>query len=453
MNLVCIGLSFHTAPVAVRERLAFTPTSLRSMLGWLAGAGRPDGVREVVILSTCNRTELYAALDGAPGPDGMPDVAPLIDAFAEGASVGRAAVVPHLYTPAGPAAVRHLMEVAAGVDSMIVGEAEILGQVGQAAAEARALGASGPVLDALFTAAQRAGRRARRETAIGTRAASVPSAAVQLARATVGDIARCHVALVGAGQMGVLAAKALVGQGARSLVVSNRSYERAVALANTWEGCAVTFDRLADAVAAADIVVTSTSAPHPVLRRADVEPIMARRPERPLLVIDIAVPRDVEPDVGTVPGVRLLDIDDLAATVEGNLAERSAAIPGVAEILDAETARFQRWLATAAAAPDIAALQQWADTVREREVRRTLRKLAHLGAEDQAAVRAMAEALTAKLLHPPIARLRAEAGDPPRFRDADLARAMDGAGSAGGPAHVNGHGPHATGGARSAWPG
>ncbi len=440
MNLVCIGLSFHTAPVAVRERLAFTPTSLRSMLGWLAGTGRPAGLREVVILSTCNRTELYAALDGEAPPDGVPEASPLIDALAEGASVARAAVEPHLYIAAGPAAMRHLMAVAAGVDSMIVGEAEILGQVGQAAAEARALGASGPVLDALFVAAQRAGRRARRETAIGSRAASVPSAAVQLARDTVGDIARCHVALVGAGQMGVLAAKALVGQGARSLVVSNRSYERAVALANTWEGCAVTFDRLTDAIAAADIVVASTSAPHPVLRRADVEPIMAGRPERPLLIIDIAVPRDVEPDVGGVPGVRLFDIDDLAATVEGNLAERSAAIPGVAEILDAETTRFERWLATSAATPDITALQQWADTVRERELRRTLRRLEHLGDADRAAVRAMAEALVAKLLHPPIARLRAAAGDAPRFRDADLMQAM-----AGDP------GPDRE--ARSPWPG
>jgi len=403
--------------------MAFTPAQRRSALGRLTQreAGAAGRVYEAALLSTCNRTELYAAVE-----DADVDVPWLVDVMAACAAEPRAAVEPYLYVHRDTAAARHLLRVAAGLDSMIIGEAEILGQVRQAAAEARDCGAAAGVLDALFTCGLRAGRRARAETDIGTRAASASSAAVELARGAVGDLAGRHIVLVGAGKMGVLVARALVDRGARGFVVSNRSYARAVELAETWDGCAVTFDRLLEVLADADIAIASTSAPHPVLQRDMVADVMARRPARPLTIIDIAVPRDVEPAVGSLPDVRLFDIDDLTRTIQGNLAERSAAVPRVEAILEEEAERFMREWAALEVAPTIAALRRWADGVRSREVRRALRRLGHLGERDRATVEAMAEAIVAKLLHPPIAHLKRQAGESGRYREIEAARELFG---------------------------
>lgn len=419
MNLFCLGISFHTAPIALRERLALAPAARAAFLRDLVDAERGAELSAAALLTTCNRTEAYAVAADAERQE-----ARVLERLAELAGLSPDRLAPRIYRHQGLGVARHLMGVAAGLDSMVLGESEILGQVRDAGEAARAAGTLDGVLEALFTRALRAGRRARHETTIGQGAASVPGAAVELARRLVGDLRGQAVALVGAGKMGVLTAQTLVAAGARGLVVSNRSYERAVALANAWDGCAVTFDRLQDALCEADIAICSTSAPHAVLRREDLAAVMARRAGRPLTIIDIAVPRDVEPAAADLPGLRLYDIDDLAGAIEGSLAERAAEIPAVAAIVDDELARFAQWLAARELRPTIIALRQWAEGVREQELARTLRRLEHLDPRDQALVAAMSEALVAKLLHPPIAALKREAGPPGGQPQAEWLRSL-----------------------------
>lgn len=427
MNVVCLGLSHQSAPVAVRERVALDADGGAALLRALV-EGPGAAAVEAVALSTCNRTEVYLA-----GGDAAALRPAALAALADVTGVAAADIETHLYDHAGPAAVRHLLSVAAGLDSMILGEAQILGQVRTAAAAARATGTLDTVLGQLFRSAVRAGRRARVETEINARAASIPSAAVEVAGRALAELQAERppagprvVVVIGAGKMAVLAATAFGKDGGTHIVVTNRDYRRAMALARQWQGCAVTFDQLGDAVGRADIVIASTSAPHAVLTRDDVAAAMARRPDRPLVIVDIAVPRDVEPAARDVPNVRLLDVDDLAGTVATNLAERAAAVPRVRAIVEDEAARFERWLAAADVTPTIAALRQWADEVRGAELARALRRLEALGPREREAVQALSVALVGKLLHAPVARLKAGAGSAEATRLALALRALFG---------------------------
>ncbi|HQZ70959.1 MAG: glutamyl-tRNA reductase [Anaerolineae bacterium] len=410
MTLICIGLSHHSAPVELREQLTFPAERLPQALGMLAaGIGQHDGLREATLLSTCNRTELYVLVDAAP-PGAIPMLAERLIALG---GADAAAVGPHLYTLTGPAVVRHLMRVAVGLDAMVVGEAEIQGQVRQASEAAATAGAAGVMLDGLFTAARRAARRARHETRIGQGAASVPSAAVQLAERITGGLAEREILLVGAGKMGLLTAQQLLRLGAARIVVSNRSFARARDLAGQWGGQALPLARVAEALRRADVVLSSTGAPGFVIRKAEVQAALAERESpHPLLLIDMAVPRDVDPAVRGLPGVTLVDLDDIQARVAATLEERHLDIPRVEALIDEETSAFMRLLAQRDVQPTVAGLHRWAEAVGRAELAHALRRLGPLAPEGRAVLEAMVQGLVGKMIHPAIAELKRQAGKP-----------------------------------------
>lgn len=406
MHLICVGLSHHTAPVDLREQLAFSGSGLRAGLDQLGSADADPrlSIHEGVILSTCNRLEIYGlAQDVEAG------VAHVIRFMSEAQGVSQTSLAPHLYTYHDAESVQHLFRVAAGLDSMIVGESEILGQVGRAHEVARGQGATGKVLSKLFEDAVRAGRRVRHETAINERPASVPSAAVQLANELYGTLEGTRVLVVGAGDMGAKTAKALMDRGAAGIIVSNRSYQRAVGLANQWDGCAVTFDRLSKAIKDVDVVISATGAPHPVILENMVADVMLRRQRRPLLIIDIAVPRDVEPAVAKIAGVTLHDIDALTCRVDHNLEQRRAEVPEAEAIVAGEADCFMAWFNALDVVPTIVDLRRQAEAVREAEVDRALRQLHDLSEEEQEVVEILSKRIINKLLHEPTIRLKRHA--------------------------------------------
>jgi glutamyl-tRNA reductase len=417
MQILCLGLSHHTAPVEVRERLQYSPDALRATLA-RCGCGReahPPSISELVILSTCNRLELYAAVSGAQGSAEERAesalFAPLLSFIAETRSMPVAEFETHLYQHEGPEAVEHLCRVAAGLDSMILGEPQILGQVTEAYQEALGQGAVGPVLSALFRTAIRVGKRVRTETAISRNPSTVGSVAVKLAGAVVGDLASARVLILGAGEMAELAVEALRTRGAGHISVVSRTRDRATQLAQRWGAQALTFEQLAEALAAADIVIASTAAPHVLVTPDLARAAIARRPERPLIFIDIAVPRNVDPDVSRLPNVHCYDIDDLQSRLNGALAEREREIPRVEAIVAEEASAFTEWLRGLDIAALIAELRVRADALRRAEVEKTLRRLPHLDETERQRIEALAESLVNKLLHAPTLRLKAEAGN------------------------------------------
>ena len=439
MDIICLGLSHHTAPVTLRERLNYPPLALKAALARFGcGRGeRPAGLDELVILSTCNRLELYAVMpDAAAGPrqpadesaaspvaDGIA-ASQLADGFtalrdfiAETHELPVAELGDSFYRLAGPAAIDHLGRVACGLDSMILGEPQILGQVTEAYALALGQGACGPVLSALFQAATRAGKRARTETGISRNPASLSSVAVKLAEKVMGaasqprTLADCQVLVVGAGEMAGLAVEALRARGAARITVVNRTQARAADLAERWGARALTFEHLGQALAEADIAISSTDAPHFVITADTAQPALAERPGRPLVLIDIAVPRDVEPEVRNLPNVHYFDIDDLEAHLNGSLAERRQAVPRVEAIAGEEMGRFSDWLSGLEVAPIIAGLRARADAIRRAEVDKTLRRLPNLTDGERQHIESMAEALVNKLLHEPTGRLKAAASN------------------------------------------
>lgn len=422
MHLICVGISHHTAPVALRERLAFPASQLRTGLHALLEP--PNGAHplyEAVILNTCNRLEVYAlASDSEAGK------AEIRDFLARFHELPAHTFEPCLYAYVDDQAVTHLFRVAAGLDSMIVGESEILGQVRRALEVARGQGAAGRVLTRIFQHAVHAGSRARQETRISHRAASVPSAAVALARELRGTLSGLQVLVVGAGEMGALTAKALMDQGAQGIIVSNRSYPRAVELARQWNGCAVTFDRLSQAMAQVDLIISATDAPHPVICRDTVTAVMAQRPDHPLLIIDIAVPRDVEPEVGTLPGVHLYDIDALQRMVEQNLAERRAEIPKVEAIVAEEVADCMTWFRALEVVPTIVELRRRAEAIRQAEVEQALRRLNGLSEKEREIVEMLSRRIVNKLLHEPTVRLKQHANSHSGFYYTEAIRELFG---------------------------
>jgi glutamyl-tRNA reductase len=412
MQILCLGLSHRTAPVELRERLDFPAPALKPALARF-GCGRdshPNSITEFAILPTCNRLELYAL---APNDtDHQRDLfAALIDFLVETRGVPAVEFEPHLYRHAGSEAVEHLCRVASGLDSMILGEPQILGQVAEAYQNAYRAGAVGPVLSALFRTAIRAGKRARTETAISRNPASISSVAVRLAEQVVGELAGRQVLVVGAGEMGELAVEALRARGVRQIAVVNRTRQRAVELAERWGGEALSFEHLTKAIQGADIVIASTGAPHTIINPAIVRDAVMNRMERPLVLIDIAVPRDVHPDVCEIPNVHLFDIDHLHSRLEGAIAERQNEIPRVEAIAAEEVTAFESWLRSVDILPVITALRAKAESIRQRELARTLRRLPDLDPRVREHIEHLSESLINKLLHEPTLRLRAEAGN------------------------------------------
>jgi glutamyl-tRNA reductase len=419
MHIHCLGLNHRTADVSLRERLAFSEESIKAALAHLGcGAGtQPDEICELVILSTCNRVEIYAV-----GP--YLSFASLEVFLSEIKGVPRADFEPHLYRLADEQAVSHLFRVAAGLDSMVIGESQILGQVMVAFELARGQGSSGPVLSRLFQAALYTGKRARTETAIGHNPASISSVAARLAEGVVPNLPHAHILVLGAGEMAELAVDALRKRGASSIHVVNRTIERARSLADRWGGQASTFEQLSQALEWADILLTSTGAPHTIIHADLVADAMHSRPHRPLVIIDIAVPRDVEIEVGDLPGVRLYDLDGLQQRLELSLTQRAHEIPHVEAILAVEQDAFMDYLASLDVLPLIAAMRLQAEAIRQAELEKTLRRLPDLDATERQRLEALTQALVKKLLHAPITRLRAGAGSPDSAEIAAAARTL-----------------------------
>jgi glutamyl-tRNA reductase len=395
-----LGTSNKTSELALRERLAFPPYDLAPAVACLG-----DAVPHGIILSTCQRVEIYVA---APTLAGVRTAVRRFWKDQRGVSLKD--IDAHTSWLEDEAAVEHLFLLASGLDSMIVGEPQILGQVRTALEVGLEQQTAGHTLAGLFRAALTVGKRARNETAIGRNAASISSAAVELAAQTVQDLTSARVMLVGAGKMGELAAKNLVSKGVAGLAVVGRSPERAQRLALECDG-AVAMTQLEDALPGSDIVISCTNAPHQIISKEQVERVMASRPERPLVLIDIAVPRDIDPAAGDVPGVHLCNVDDLDATVAANLNERIGETDRVKAIVEEEVLEFQQWLAVRRAVGTIAALRNYAEEIRQSELARTSAVLDRMSDEDRRRIEALTLAFEKKLLHKTISMLRAEAAN------------------------------------------
>jgi glutamyl-tRNA reductase len=401
MSLVVVGLNHKTAPIALLERLAIPEERLGKALQQLTGY---EHVAEGVVLSTCNRIEVYAAVTKFHG-----GAQNLRNFLAEFCHVAPEDFADHLYTYHDEGAVRHLFRVAGGVDSMVVGESEILGQVRRSHRFAEDENSIGPVLGMAFRRAMRVGKRARSETAIGRNPASISSAAVELARRAFeeGTLAGRSVAIVGAGKMGRLAAAALASAGATDVVILNRSKDRAQAAAEEFSATPRPFEELPEVLASADIVISSTTAPRTVIDHDMVAEALDRRsPQRPLLIVDIAVPRDVDPEVGHLSGVVLRDIEDLRGVVDTTIGRRTSEVSKVEEIISAELDYFVRWERAQETVPTAAALASKADAIRAAELERIRTHLEAMTPEQRNAVAHMSRRLVAKIFHTPLSKSR-----------------------------------------------
>jgi glutamyl-tRNA reductase len=414
MTLRLLGLSHHVAPVELRERLVLNGQQAADLARELAGG---DG--EAVCLSTCNRTEVYLT-----SPDTEEGDARVIAALAELSELAADEFAPSLYRLGDEAAALHLFRVAAGLDSLVPGEGEILGQV-RAAYEA---GASGPVLDRLFRQALHAGKKVRAETAIAESPASVSAAAAALADQLFGDLHGRSVLLVGAGKVGVLAAQSLASRGAAISFVANRSVDRAEEVTRRFGGRPIALERIEEELQAADIVVASTSAPGFVLTRDQVARALAARRGRPLFLIDIAVPRDVDPGIHDLDGCFLYDIDDLEAVVAESLKGRRKEASRAESIVAAEADRFRAWQASLDVVPAIASLRARAEEIRARELARAESRLGRLSEHERRAVESVTAQIVNKLLHLPTVRMKEAAAGASGAVYADAVRHLFGLG-------------------------
>ena len=402
-ELLALGISHKTAPLELRERVALTEGRATGVLRELVQA--PE-VQEAAAISTCNRTELYMAAPGAVGAESL-----ALGVLAREAGTPPTELVGHLYSLRGADAALHLFRVTAGLDSMILGEAEVQGQVKRAYELALVVGATGPILNRLFRGALSAGKRARSETAITERGVSVPSVAVELAQRALGDLSTSVVLAVGAGETAELTARALAARGVEPAFIANRRYDRAIGLAQRYGGRAIRFEELPAQMERADIVVASTGSPHHVIEREALSEVMRAREGRALLLIDLAVPRDIHPDCRGVEGVSLYDMDDLQALVERNASGREAEARKAESVLRAELARFERWLAAQDVVPTVAALRERADEIVSRVLAENEPRWESLSEGDRERMRAMARSIASRLLHEPTLRLKRSSGE------------------------------------------
>lgn len=392
MRLVLVGTSHRLAPIEVRERMALEPARAAELAGQLAGA---EG--EAVCLSTCNRTELYLAHEDAVAAERLAE-----EALATLSSLPEAELEPVLYRLQDKLAAQHLFRVAAGLDSLVPGEGEILGQVRAAAR----IGRTGPVLDRLFRQALHAGRRVRAETAIGESPASVSAAAAALAQQVFGDLSGHSVLLIGAGKVAALAARNLVSRGASISAVANRGRERAEGIAGLVDARIVPLAGIPDELADADVVVSSTGSEGFLVTKDTVEGVLSRRRGRPLFLIDLAVPRDLDPAVHELPGCYVYDIDDLEAVVSESIAGRRGEAERAEALVAEEAERFEEWQSSLRVVPAITSLRARAEEIRSRELARVDARLARLSERERQAVESVTTQIVNKLLHLPTVRLK-----------------------------------------------
>jgi len=397
-SVLLVGLNHKIAPVEVRERLAVSASRLPEVLAKLL---RVPGVDEAAILSTCNRLELYAAADSQScACEGI------LSFLARRAGIDPEDLASYLYVHEGGDCARHLCRVAAGLDSLLIGEYQIQGQVKEALQEAIEQGASGAKITALFQHALRAGKEARTRTDIGLGDKSLADVVVWVAEEHLTELASHKALVIGAGKMGKLAARTLARSGFHWLFIANRTFDKAQALAAEVEGDAVHFDELPQALGEADLVVCSTGAPHVVLHESDVRAALEARGDTPLVVLDLAVPRDVDPAVADLPGVVLYDVDDLISVVARRHPVAAPAIAEAEAIADQVAEEYCVWLHQRQMAPLIRALRARAEAIRRGELEKTLSHLGHLSERDRELVRALSKSLVNKLLHTPTARLK-----------------------------------------------
>jgi len=401
-ELLVIGTSHKTAPVAVRERLALPEARARAFLEQL----REDAqIHEAVVLSTCNRMELYVVVG-----DPVEAEAILLGKLAKLAGIRPTELVDGIYSLRNCDVARHLYRVTSSLDSLVVGEAEIQGQVKRAYEAALAVGTTGPLTNKLFRAALATGKRVRTETAIAEGRSSVSSVAVDLAEDALGTLHDRHVLIIGAGETAELTAAALHEHGVGSVVVTNRRPQRAQELAQRFGGRTVSFDELPSELAQADIVISSTAAPHAILGVEEVDAVMEGRHDRPLLLIDLAVPRDVDPDCAGLPGVRVANVDDLTATVERHLRVRGAEASSAEAIVEEEIQGFAVWLGSLEVLPTIAALREHGERIVDDVLAGNEGRWESLSERDRERVEAVARAVANRLLHEPTQRVK-QAGD------------------------------------------
>jgi len=405
MNFCLVGLSHKTAPVEVRERFAIVEKELPRAL---RGAADLPNIAEVFILSTCNRVEIFARAQSDEADIG-PDLARFLASFH---CLEFSAIEPYLYQHQQQDAIRHMFRVAGSLDSMIVGESQILGQVKTAYASARASGTLGGMLDEVLSRSFTVAKRIRTETAIASSAVSVSYAAVELARKIFGSLDGKHILVIGAGKMSELAARHLLNNGVSSILVTNRTAERADELASLLHGRAIPFEQLFEYAARCDIIISSTGAPHFIITKSDAQRLLAERKNRPMFFIDIAVPRDIDPGINTVDNLFLYDIDDLQKVVDANLKERMREAQRGEEIANHEVENLLRRLKTLDVVPTIVELQGLLEQIRRHEIARQNSQFAGMTDEQRAAIDALTKGIVTKILHAPISHLKHLAQQP-----------------------------------------
>jgi glutamyl-tRNA reductase len=400
-ELLALGISHRTAPLELRERLALPEGRAAGVLNQLRAA---EQVQEATALSTCNRTELYLVVS-----DPVEAESAALGVLAREADIRPTELIGHLYSLRSSEAAKHLFRVTAGLDSMILGEVEIQGQVKRAYELALVEGSTGPILNRLFRGALAAGKRVRTETAVSEKGVSIPSVAVELAQRTLGDLGKRRVLVIGAGETAELTARALAARGVETVFIANRRYDRAIGLAQRFGGEAIRFEDLPAQLPDADIVVSATNSPHHILEPDELNQVMAERQDRPLLVIDLAVPRDVEPSCREIPGVSLHDVDDVQGIVERNASGREAEARRADSLLDAELARFERWLGSLEVLPTVSAMRERGDEIVRRVLAENESRWESLSEADRERLDKMASAIVSRMLHEPTLRMKRSA--------------------------------------------
>lgn len=396
-KLLLIGINHKVAPAARRERLAFNPTGTIRALQILSPQLQEKD--EVALLSTCNRTELFFFVDDPVASEKVG-----IKFFCETGQISKKELTDIIYIHRGNEATHHLLRVAAGLDSLVVGENEIQGQVRNATELAQAAGTSGPILNALLRAAVHTGKRVRTETEIGKTRFSVAALVVELAAERMGDLKQHTALLIGAGKISTLTARELVGAGLRCVLVANRTFERAQKLVQNLGGQnanAVHFDQMDVFLPTTDIVICSTGAPHIVLHKKSVEHAMENRPQKPMLIIDLAIPRDADPAIDTIPNVELHAMDDLAGLVQDRHPLTADALHEAEAIIESEFSSFKAWYDSRAAVPIIRSLRAKTEAIVNTEIERTLRRMETLSPEQRESIETMGRSIVNKLLHEP----------------------------------------------------
>jgi len=397
-ELLALGASHKTAPLALRERIALTDNGAEPLLHELTAH---PAIGEAVALSTCNRTELYLLVT-----DPVEAESAVLGLLARRAGIRPTELLDGIYSLRNCDAARHLYRVASGLESMIVGEAEVQGQVKRAYEAALAARTTGPMTNKLFRAALATGKRVRTETAISAGRASVASVAVDAAHEALGDLTNRHVLLIGAGETAELTARALHDHGVTTMFIANRRRERAIALAQQFGGASGSFDALPSELARADIVISSTSSPHTLLGAEELALVVGDRHGRPLLLVDLAVPRDIDPACAELPGVTLLDIDGLQTQVRRHISVRKAEARGAEGIVEEEIQGFAGWLGSLEVLPTVTALREHADAVVAQVLAENEGRWETLSERDRKRVDALAKAVAKRLLHEPTLRVK-----------------------------------------------